>query len=1576
MTTETRKRIRAYKRMLPELRERVIAVALLLAMSVSMLGTASYAWLTISRRPEVTGANTTIAANGNLEIALATGEREPDESKVGDSSAAEGQSVTAANVTWGNLVNLSDASYGLDHLTLRPAQLNEDALLTSPLFGAVYTADGRVEKLTSSFSYTSWVPPSEDGLTPGHFGISDNLGVRAISSTKTEVLGYLGTLNSMWETASTGNALAINKFRDITDKDAWMKALANMMGIHMTAKLNGEDEYKNAAVSADDLGFLIDMYDAFIEAYEAEAAAIADMLNAQLYAAYGRAGTYNTYSKESVLALTSFASKTTEQYNAGDYINTITDGTGNQKIIKAKNMKVFIADYNMLVADVAELRRIDQTGDRRWTASGLYKVINRLVNIDQCEIKFQGENQSKTVQKFLNEMADNPFSALSYRDKNCDATITNGVLYNFDQRTGSDIFVGGENKNDRLPVTAKMYVSTMNLGEQVATVYANIQTSAKAPSEFAQDLTYGKTLNTGADSSGGEVIAQDTYGLAIDLWVRTNADGSYLTLEGNVLTEEHEEPAKGRDSNGNEVDLYTLSRTNKELDETGAETGNTYTETYDLYQIETEQEDGTKTVTWYRADTFSPFALEEGETPTQKMDTIVTVIGYEGENRVWDRSEGGQNAMISADATTQGSGSCYIYYADTPEDQARSMELLKAMHVAFVDSSGTKLAEASMDTSRSYEDSGRVIVPLVLDAESIQIGEEENSIRAIMPLTRNQEERITALVYLDGTALNNDNVLSAADIQGQLNIQFGSSSAMEPIRNEKLETAERAVSATVSRSEFKYDVDPDLTTTVTVNVTGDEPTTVNAFFLRKINESQGSREAVMTFTKDASGAWISDYTFTAPGVYVLRTVELDGQEYVLKETPEVTVEGFTIEALTCKQAEGSNKINIKTAESSRTVDLTLKFASDDVAKMPSTVQGRFLRTDGTAVNINFTYNATTGLWNGRATFIASGDYTLQYLVLNGEYTELPANLQQTAVVYLGMRVAVYTDGNTGGFKFLPSEMEDNEKLLPMSVKIVDNAGKEMLGLQGARLTYVPNVPSAKKMETDLTWNARTGFYTGELKTLESGGPGTWIFKNVVVDGEEITIATTAPTFTMYAAEPPSFVGIPNPVAYSFSPDGNAFMEAELKHSSTSTVVAMIAGSDGVAREVQGSLYATNDDTNVSTWRFTIPDNASQNQNGNWTMQEIKVWNFYQSDGTYVSAELIGGEGSDKLLLKPGGHRDEPMVFDVADHTMKVVEKFTLRFAENPGNTSKTGSNAFTGAFLDTHTFSGVNFVLCDFEDKPLQNVSGISLVYGYDGKTSENGGYTSANVTAVGESFTLGFAANATGTNYVQSGSGQTLQYAGTYYPVRFEFMVSGKSYKYGGDSNLALPNGIPSFTVKSDVPTVKITAITPTGSNPAKITYTTEAIDTCEGGGTRPTFKATGNETSAIDTAANKATVYAVATADNDDQAHGSFTRPTLTVTVAGVTSDSAVSFTLPGGSADAITFSRTGNGTIKNTLGKVDQIKSWTSNLIYTHTLDAYYGHGDQTISTMTLIKNDVTYTVHLDKSVIVSNPSSTNQ
>ena len=177
--TETQKRIREYKKALPHLKERVIAVAVLLAISVTMITSVSFAWMTLSQAPEVNSLATTVSTNGNLEIALSDIDGlAPDESAVGDGLG----SILETNLKWGNLVNLSHESYGLDYLTLRPAVLNTSSLLDSPLYSVEYGDDGRVKDTISDFAYTNFQITESGGKA---FFVPENgieYGVRAISS--------------------------------------------------------------------------------------------------------------------------------------------------------------------------------------------------------------------------------------------------------------------------------------------------------------------------------------------------------------------------------------------------------------------------------------------------------------------------------------------------------------------------------------------------------------------------------------------------------------------------------------------------------------------------------------------------------------------------------------------------------------------------------------------------------------------------------------------------------------------------------------------------------------------------------------------------------------------------------------------------------------------------------------------------------------------------------------------------------------------------------------------------------------------------------------------------------------------------------------------------------------------------------------------------------------------------------------------------------------------------------------------------------------------------------------------------
>lgn len=1518
--TETQRRIRAYKRALPELRERVVAVALLLAMSASMLASASFAWLTISRNPEVTGVNTTVAANGNLELALASTNEfgiteAPGESQVGDSSAAEGQSVTASNITWGNLVNLSDPSYGLENLTLRPAQLNVVSLLDSPLYGAVYNTDGRITQLTSNFAYTTWKKESvnADGMTvPAHFEVSSDLGVRAISSTKIEAVGADLAYATMLESANAKNLAAGSTYTSMAGNTVYMQSLANMMGKYMTSRMDNDGTYKNPTIASGDIQNLRDMYKQFLVAFDNEALAMAELLNIQQFLAKG-AGNYTAYKQEDIF--------------------TLTESELTAQGLKLSNLKQFQDDRNTIYEDYKKLEDLATKGDLLWLDSEINTIVNNLVNVGLCEIEKNGIRT--TVNGIISQGAD---AALGYLGTGNTAIITNGILYNFELRTGAYINVKAMKINVSIkrsfinttrPVTADIHTAATEVKNDQGEIYTL----------FNNDMVYTKSLNTG-EFKGGIPVAEDTYGLAIDLWVRTNASNSYLTLEGNILTEPKEVEPTIKTPSGETVNLYTLTRT------TTADDGSSFVETIDVYQgkvIDTDENGVTSTVdAWFYADNHSVCTLEAGESPTKKKETIHVVIGYEGENRIWN----GEGIGLSTDATTQGSGSCYVYYADTPEDRARSLKLLQAFKVAFVSADGRKLGSAVMDTEKYYAENGRVIVPLVMDAnDSIYLSEDTY---AITELQQNEPTRITAIIYLDGTKLTNQDVLSASDIQGRLNIQFGSNAEMQPIENEKLENQILTVSAAVDKHEFDYDTATGpMTTNVEVLVDGAEPSTVEAQFLRQISATQGSREAMMSFTKSAEGKWVSNYTFTSPGTYVLRSVRLDGVDYDLQVPQEVVIKGFSIASLSCDQA-ANNHVNIMSISGTGSVDLKLRFATEDPDKMPKTVQGRYLREDGSAVNVNFRYNSNSGLWTGSATFHISGDYSMEYLLLDGDYVELTADsgLRQTASVTLGMRVEVET-GSPLSFKYVPSEMADNEKLLSMRVLVKDNGGNVLPGRSNVKLTYNMKGSSIKTMDTDLTWNGT--YYVGNLTTT---GAGVWQFGSVSVDGNILNTATRSPTFTILSPEPPEYYG-QDTATYQYAPGNDAKMDVQITNSEAAAVQARIVKSGGSEYWVMGTIggeFTTSDGKPVNHWTFEVPKDANGYQDGNWQMTELRLWDVFAADGTEYTEE-------------------SPMVVDLSatNNKTKVVNRVYVTFADGQSKDfGKDANGNVVATFMTSHTISGLNVDIKDFEGNPVDGVTDVMLTFAYQTGSSETyGGYTNGNLSNATDGATVTVPLNQqNGINYAQS-EDKTLLYAGNYNTI-FSFKVAG------GEGKPALAINPPVFTVWSKKPTLTVSGISPTDSNATKITWSMKDANGCDSDA--PIFTATDNKQSSYTEYA--ATVYAKATVDNSTQHNGSFTRPTLTLKVAGVDSESTVSAILPAGGASAVTFTRTGNGTVQATLGTTASIKTWTTTLIFTHTLNAYYGHGTQTINSMTITKGGITYTVTLDHPLTITNPSSVNQ
>lgn len=169
--------------------KRLYAAVCLMLVASLLLTTTSFAWLSLSQAPEVTGISSNIGANGNLEIALG---KNIEESAVGDSFVKN--EVTLANRTWGNLIDLTDESYGLQAITLRPAILNSAGgaiNMLHPLAYPIYGADGRVEYIYANNMFAATYNGNQFVTTPNDYG------VHGIGTTQYHAPGVEGTFGPL-----------------------------------------------------------------------------------------------------------------------------------------------------------------------------------------------------------------------------------------------------------------------------------------------------------------------------------------------------------------------------------------------------------------------------------------------------------------------------------------------------------------------------------------------------------------------------------------------------------------------------------------------------------------------------------------------------------------------------------------------------------------------------------------------------------------------------------------------------------------------------------------------------------------------------------------------------------------------------------------------------------------------------------------------------------------------------------------------------------------------------------------------------------------------------------------------------------------------------------------------------------------------------------------------------------------------------------------------------------------------------------------------------------------------------------
>ncbi len=1417
---ETQRQIEKYKAKLPHMRERVVASLLLLVVAAVTMVSASFAWIVLSSNPEVKGMNTTITSNGNLEIALANGTTitQPADSEVGDG----GKDLALKNITWGNLINLGDPIYGLENIVLRPAKLNTNSLLESPLYAAGYGTDGRVDALESDFAFAAW-----DTATKTFLAQNVQYGVRTIASVTYEQAGKDEALAARVDAAESKMISAETNLKGIANADQ-IDDLGGLMQKYVQEKI--DRKLSNAAekligVNAQEIESIYELMGMLQGNMEMIADALAESYNLQLVLR-GSNSYYeaNKFTGEELL--------TAEWTAIEAKMNAKNDGDATAVVPANKEwLKTLRTKYKNLNADIAKIELLRGRSDVVWSNLAdtaeedkkpeLSPIINNVVNI--ASAKIEGTP--------LSGLGMSAMMGLLGKDV-LHVEVQGGYLKDVDQ------FIGGEgftSKTIRLKMTALGQTVTKN---GIVTTYAsNASNTAKyvLPEEF-------NTARSGAPNlKGTDPVAKDTFGMALDFFVRTNASNSHLILQGSPIYEEREETVIVT-IDGKNYTLYTISK--DENSTTAVLMGDTY-----YYYDQANDALGDKIATK------SELSMGGG-TATVLTETVKYVVGYSGVNRVWEDSE---SAMLDSTSTTQGAGSCYVFYPATPEDQEKSLQLLEHFRVAFVDQSGKLLATANMDVKNCFAETGKVTVPLVLpeDGNSI-MGSDGEKIFTITELNQNEATFISALIYLDGVGLTNDQVLAAGEIQGQLNLQFGTTADLDAMDDPVLMESKCRVTATMDGDDkvsFDIATAAQLKKTITATVEGYTPSKVEAYFLREINSTQGIRQGKMTFQPNGEGKWVGEHTFTAPGRYILREIFLDGVSYELDQEPIVfTVEGFTVSDLYCQD---NGKTYMKTDKSFETA-VSLTFANSDAKKMPTSVKGAFIHQEtGNRTTVYFTRD-TGSTWVGSATFTTSGEYRMDYLELDGQYFGLAEDHHVKINLYLGLSASVYADHTN----FALEEGETRE--VNMSLIIKDDSGESISNLANVWLYYSNNGSGLQDqgLSAKMVWDPSDQTYRG-IFPINEDKAGIYNYDYVTIDLQGVTstlsVATTAPTITAISTVIPKYLS-KDGFGEVFALNNSAAFTVRMENADSATLDAELKNEAGETYYVRGTMVDEGEEQ-VFTFKLPIIEGV---QSGTWSLQRLYMTNVYGGkDNTLYDGSKENGpdiETEDKPLytvadnyyikwlewtladITNEGETQEPIICVVSD----VNVAFTNADCNESKDFGKTNGEV-TATFGTTHPLENLELeITTGSEGKALSTygveVKKIKLSYSYDPTSATNAGGTVTNPFG---GYTMDSTSWTNLTSVVKT-TYELLSADGTKYTIKAndntnKISIAGR-YKTDGKVEVTLEdqNGneivvqenidtqnAPVYTVSSIAPTAKFTETDPKVGETFKVQKAAGSSDT-----------------------------------------------------------------------------------------------------------------------------------------------------
>ncbi len=469
------------------------AIVMLLVATILMVST-TYAWFTLSTAPEVTGITTNVGANGNLEMMLLNKDSFnsiADDlgviSEVGDSSAVK--DLTEANEKWGNLVDLSDASYGLDDIVLLPARLNltdAAALDGTVLLAPSYGTDGRViEVNTATYSGAyedhSWI----------YKDLADHAGVRAIGTSS----GVTQRL-SAYRTAKTAVASYVSSAKNtaVNSLVANGQTLANIVVRHAVTD-NGSDTY-----TLDEVKALQTMINALDQANTDAGKAIVSAVLANSLSA----NQTTELTDEQVTALVNACATATPSTVAS--VENVVPPTG---FDAAKTQ--WEANNTVILDAKGKVDALVNENKESYTYNEITPVIDNLIQKDHTTVAGVKNPTRADMQKLI----DNITAA--------------GMTVVMEMEDGAGIYADLAKLIGDF--TASGFKVTVNYNSMIVTANVVIKTIGHDNPLIIPGLVYGTAPEETVGGEGTKTVLADTYGYALDFGFRTNAPSSNLLLQ-------------------------------------------------------------------------------------------------------------------------------------------------------------------------------------------------------------------------------------------------------------------------------------------------------------------------------------------------------------------------------------------------------------------------------------------------------------------------------------------------------------------------------------------------------------------------------------------------------------------------------------------------------------------------------------------------------------------------------------------------------------------------------------------------------------------------------------------------------------------------------------------------------------------------------------------------------------------------------------------------------------------------------------------------------------------------------------